>query len=205
MATLKVFGRSALWGRIWRADRTTGRSRCGRLGPGPKGRARGRDGERSTVLSLAGWERKLIRGSLERTIRVWELETGVLDGTLTGDSGAVFGLLVHGERLFSASGDGSVRAWAVGTAAVARAEADDVGASGQHPRRTAASGSKLISGSWGIRTDIQCGVRVWDAGSPTCERTVRQPAGAGVGCLAAAGWEVWGGAGTEAPGCVGAE
>ena len=67
-------------------------------------------GHTSWVISLEGWEGKLISGSSDNTIRVWELETGDLDATLTGHNGAVSGLLVHGERLFSASDDGSIRA-----------------------------------------------------------------------------------------------
>ena len=152
----------------------------------------------SWVSSLAGWKGKLISGSGESTIRVWELETGVLDATLTGHRGPVYALLVHWERLFSASRDGSIRAWAVGTwAALASVQAYDVEAPGQWPRCLAASGSKLISGSGGYRSGIQCEVRVWDVDSLTCEHTVRQPAGADVWCLAAAGGEVWGGVGAE--------
>ena len=158
----------------------------------------GMTGHTSWVTSLAGWEGKLVSGSWNGTIRVCELETGDLDATLTGHRGPVCGLLVHGERLFSASRDGSIRAWAVGTwAAVARVEAYDVGASGQWPRCLAASGSKLISGSWGTSNDIEYEVRVWDVDSLTCEHTVRQPAGADVWCLAAAGGEVWGVVGKE--------
>ena len=161
-------------------------------------------GHTSGVKSLAGWEGKLISGSWDWTIRVWELETGVLDATLAGHTEAVYGLLVYGERLFSASADGSIRAWAVGTwAAVARVEAYDVGASGRWPRCLAASGSKLISGSGGYRCGVQAvegEVRVWDVDSLTCEHTVRQPGGADVYCLAAAGGEVWGGVGAEVGG-----
>ena len=57
-------------------------------------------GHTGGVVSLAGWEGKLISGSDDSTIRVWELETGRLDATLTGHRGSVRGLLVHGARLF---------------------------------------------------------------------------------------------------------
>ena len=58
-------------------------------------------------------------GSGERTIRVWELETVGAHATLAGHRGAVWGLLVHRERLLGTSGDRSIRAWAVGTWAAA--------------------------------------------------------------------------------------
>ena len=155
-------------------------------------------GHTGWVVSLAGWEGKLISGSWDSTIRVWELETGGLDVTLTGHRDVVCSLLVHGERLFSASGDGSIRAWAVGTwEAVASVEAYDARASRQYPRCLAASGARLVSGSVGHRSDTRYEVRVWDLDSLRCERTVLQPAGARVQCLAAAGGEVWGGLGSE--------
>ena len=166
------------------------------MGPGPEWPCeRTLTGHTSLVLSLAEWEGRLISGSYDSTVRIWDLETGGLDATLTGHIGAVYALLVRGERLFSASEDGSIRAWAAGTwAEVASVEAYDVGAAGQHPACLAASGSKLVSGSWG-GPEAQCEVRVWDLDSLACEHTVRQPAGGGVWCLTAQGGEVWGGSG----------
>ena len=155
-------------------------------------------GHTKLVASLAEWEGKLISGSWDSTIRVWELETGELHATVTGHRGPVCALLVQRERLFSTSADGSIRTWAVGTwVAVVSVEAYDVRASQQHPRCLVASGSKLISGSGGTGSGIQCELRVWDFDSLTCEHTVRLPAGADVRCLAAAGGRVWGGVGRE--------
>ena len=156
-------------------------------------------GHTDLVASMAGWEGKLISGSGDRTIRVWELETGRPDATLAGHRGAVDALLVHGGQLFSASKDGTIRAWAVGTwAAVASLEVYDFIASWQWVGSLAASGSKLVSGSWrGGLSKTECEVRVWDIDSLACEHTLRQPTGADVWCLAAAGGEVWGGVGSE--------
>ena len=131
---------------------------------------------------------------------MWELETGGLDATLTGHRSAVCALLVYGERLFSASRDGSIRAWVVGTwAAVASVEAYDVRASGQYPACLAASGSKLISLSVGSDLETECEVRVWDVDSLTYEYAVREPVGLDVFCccLAVADGKVWGGVDTE--------
>ena len=139
------------------------------------------------VYALAGWEGKLISGSWD-TIRVWDASTGGLDATLTGHRGGVFGLVVMGERLFSASMDGTIRVWTVGTwAAVTSVEVYDVGRLGQFPWCLAVDGRKLISGSavLGVaeEEDVQYEVRVWDPATMACEHTVRQPAGAEVRCL----------------------
>ena len=171
-------------------------------GPGPEWQCeRTFSGRRLWVRCLAGWEGKLISGSADKTIRIWDLETGVQDATLTGHDGVVFALLVHGRRLFSASKDGTIRAWAAGTwAALARVEAHGAAASRMYPRCLAASGPKLISGSaagGGPDEGRRHEVRVWDADTLACEHTLRQPAGARVFCLAGTGGEVWGGVGSD--------
>ena len=155
-------------------------------------------GHTDAVASLAVWEGKLISGSDDNSVCVWELETGGRDATLTGHRRGVCALLVHMERLFSVSVDGSVYIRAVGTwAVVACMEPCGVGPSGSTPLCLAASGTKFISGSWGNSPATVHEVQVWDVASLKCEHTVRQPAGAGVRCLAAAGGEVWGGVGWE--------
>ena len=96
-------------------------------------------------------------------------------------------MVVMGERLFSASRDGTIRVWTVGTwAAVTSVEAYDVDGSAQLPLCLAVDGRKLISGSaapGGAEEEVQYEVRVWDPATMTCEHTVRQPAGAEVRCL----------------------
>ena len=153
-------------------------------------------GHRRGVTALVGWEGKLISGSFEETIRVWDLGTGALDATLAGHGNIVWGLLVHGERLFSASADLTIRVWAVGTwAALTSVRACDSPV--QYPCCLAASGSKLVSGSFAFEAGWQCEVRVWDLEKMGCEHTVRQAAGPAVRCLAVAVGEVWGGVGSE--------
>ena len=182
--------------------------RVWRMGPGPDWPCElTLIGHADAVCTLAGWEGKLISGSTDKVIRIWDLETGGLDAVLPGHRDNVLSLLVHGKRLFSASADGTIRAWAVGTwAAVASVEARDVG-SGQWPRCLAARGAKLISGSDGLRSGggkdadedrTPFEVRVWDVETMTCEHTLRQPPGTRVWCLAAtSGGDVWGGVGAE--------
>ena len=91
-----------------------------------------------------------------------------------------------GERLFSASRDGTIRVWTVGTwAAVTSVEAY-VDGSGQYPQCLAVDGCKLISGSgapFDADEEVQYEVRMWDPATMECEHTVLQPAGAKVRCL----------------------
>jgi WD40 repeat protein len=126
--------------------------------------------------------------------------TGAHDATLIGHEGAVWSLAVHGDRLFSASEDGTIREWALGTwAAVRTVEAYGRGGR-QVPYCLAVSGSKLISGSaYRAIADQaqQYEVRVWDLGTLESEDTLPQPAGASVRCLTAGCGVVWGGVGEE--------
>ena len=157
------------------------------MGPGPEWPCeRTLAGHTHEVRSLAGWEGKLVCGSWDNTIRVWDASTGGLDATLTGHRGAVLGLVVIGERLFSASADGTIRVWTVGAwAAVTSVEAYDVDGSGQFPWCLAVDGPKLISGSAAYvgEDEVQYEVRLWDPATMACEHTVRQPAGNEVRCL----------------------
>ena len=158
------------------------------MGPGPEWPCeRTLAGHTRLVEALAGWEGKLISGSWDKTIRVWDASTGGLDATLTGHQDGVSGLVVMGERLFSASRDGTIRVWTVGTwAAVTSVKVYDVDRSGQFPWCLAVDGHKLISGCAAPSVayeDLQYEVRVWDPATMACEHTVRQPAGAEVRCI----------------------
>ena len=97
----------------------------------------------------------------------------------------------------SASHDGTIREWALGTWAALRT----VEAGRQMPYCLAVSGSKLICGSADVNLvgeeDQQYEVRVWDLETLECEHTLPQPGGSEVWCLAAVRGQVWGGVGDE--------
>ena len=97
----------------------------------------------------------------------------------------------------SASRDGTIREWALGTWGAVRT-VQAYGPEGQqYPCCLAVSGSKLISGSVGRGGAERYEVRVWDLGTLECEHTLPQPTGATVWCLAAGCGTVWGGVGKE--------
>jgi WD40 repeat protein len=153
-------------------------------------------GDPHGVLSLAVWQGKVLSGTGDHSIRVWDVGTGTHEATLVGHTGRVCGLLVHGDRLLSASQDGTIREWTAGTWAAMRVVEAHSQTSGQYPRCLAVSGSKLISGSSRSIPGGRTEVRVWDLASLECEHTLPQPVDADVNALLAVGGEVWAGVGS---------
>jgi WD40 repeat protein len=123
------------------------------------------------------------------------------DATLTGHEDTVYSLAVHGDRLYSASGDGTIREWALGTWAALRTVEANRQWCRQFPYCLALSGSKLLSGSaaeiGGCDEAHQYEARVWDLETLECERTLPQPSRSAVWCLAAGRGQVWGGVGNK--------
>ncbi len=54
---------------------------------------------------------QLISASFDRTLRVWDPDTGVTLRVLQGHTAGVTNIALHGDALFSASNDGTVRRW----------------------------------------------------------------------------------------------
>ena len=106
-------------------------------------------GHTDWITCLATWRDKIISGSGDRTVRIWDAATGALDATLTGHGGHVLGLAVGGDRVFSASADGTIRSWAAGTWSLERTVRACPEDAFQHPRCLVVSGGKLVSGSCG--------------------------------------------------------
>ena len=151
------------------------------------------------LASLVGWAGKLISGSYDKTMRVWDLETGGLDATLVGHGGAVHGLLVHRERLFSASGDGTIRCgrWGRGLQwrACRRTTQERRGSGREAWRRAGRSSSAGSSPSTSTATGARCGCGGWIRWrtSARCGRGEE----AGVWCLVAEAGQVWAGMGSK--------
>jgi WD40 repeat protein len=152
------------------------------------------------VWSLAGWRDsdKVACGLGYGGIRVWDVGTGALDATLKGHSGAVTALVVHEDRLLSASEDGTIRAWGVGGAwaALRTVEAYGEGLKGPYLRCLAVSGSKLVSGAVSV-DGSRAEVRVWGLEELDLQQTLALLSNSSVYALAAVDGEVWGGAGHD--------
>ena len=174
----------------WALERTLRASAPGAVGLAP--------------VALAVWRGKVISGSADRVIRVWDAGTGARDAALVGHAGDVRALAVDGDRLFSASEDGTLREWALGPGAWASVRKVEVF---RRPWTTirclrclAVCGSKLLGGtgrSLDLSSDDGCDgeLRVWDLAGLGLEHALPQPAGAAVGALLAVEGEVWAGVG----------
>ena len=71
------------------------------------------EGHTSSVRCLTLYGNKLLSGSWDRTIRVWDADTHEHLGTLEGHTSNVSCLTLYGVKLFSASGDETIRVWNV--------------------------------------------------------------------------------------------
>jgi hypothetical protein len=107
--------------------------------------------------------------------------------------------VVNCDRLLSASDDGTICEWEVGTwAALRTIRAFAPG--GEHCEGClVVIGSKLVSGSWTGSRSGRTQLRVWDLASLKREHTLLQPACRQFkfGCLAAGRGQVWAGMGQD--------
>ena len=125
----------------------------------------------------------------------WGTETGAHDATLDGHTCLFLGLAVHGDRLFSASNDGTIRVWALGTWAALHTVGAGAEEWGKCPLCLVVSGRHLVSGSVGYGSQE---VRVRDLKTLELQHTRPQPSsGLGVRALLAVKGTVWAGVGQD--------
>src|SRR5436305_3391501 len=128
----------------------------------------------STVLSvvISPDGERLVSGSGDKTIKVWNLQTGMHERTLDGHTGAVWSVAISpdGEKLVSGSDDQTIKVWNLQTGMHERTL---IGHS-DYVRSVAISpdGEKLVSGS-GDKT-----IRVWNLRTGMHERTLDGHTGA---------------------------
>ena len=100
--------------------------------------------------------RRIVSASVDRTLKIWDLETGQPLRTLTGHSNSVTGVAVmpDSKRAVSASQDGTLKVWDLETGqAVLTLEGHSDGINGV---ALAPDGKRAVSASWD-RT-----LMVWD-------------------------------------------
>ena len=148
---------------------------------------------------MATWGSKMASGSVDKTIRVWDVGAGTLEQTLAGHEGTVVALVACGQRLISSSLDKTVKVWSMATWACVHTVQAYAAGSAQFIRSLAVSGPTLVGGSFSYprsRTE-EYEVRVWDLETLEPLHTLRQGAGNWVTGLASYGEEIWGSVGQD--------
>ena len=107
---------------------------------------------------------KFISGLGDYTWRVWAAVTGAHAATLTGHGAAVYGLAIFGDRVYSASWDGTIRSWAAGTWSLERTVRACAEDAYEYPCCVAVSGGQPVSGSPGDP---------WEGRGPTWSKSHR--------------------------------
>ena len=128
---------------------------------------------------------RVVSGSLDKTVKVWNVETGELLHTLEGHSGWVMSVAMDGSRVVSGSEDKTVKVWNVETGELLHT----LEGHSKVVRRVAVSGSLASSTDSGGITkcwDLDAGRELDDAsapaiahGDPSClaKAGVRRPLG----------------------------
>ncbi len=148
---------------------------------------------------MATWGGKVASGSIDKTIRVWDVEAGTHEQTLEGHDGCVAALVACGQQLISSSSDKTVKVWSMATWTCVQTVQAYAAGSAQFIYRLAVSGSTLVGGSSSdphSRTE-EYEARVWDLETLEPLHTLRQPAGKRFWGLASDGGEVWGAVGQD--------
>ena len=176
---------------------------CGGGGGGTPGCTHVLQGHTAAVWAVCsvgdGAARRIVSGSWDHTLRVWDPATGVCIRVLSGHTDTVNSLCaLPGYRVASGGGDRSVRVWAVPADAAADEPASsDHGAAGTVPSSCervywghtstvyALAGlpdGRLVSGS-GDGT-----LRLWSATGTSCERVMRSGSGSVSGTVCSLAW-----------------
>ena len=135
-------------------------------------------------------------GSLDKTIKVWNVISGTHEQTLAGHERAVVALVACEQRLISSSLDKTVKVWSMATWACMQTVQAYAAGSAQYIwcLPVAVSGATLVGGSCSnpYSDTKEHEARVWDLETLEPLHTLKQPAGQPVLGLASDGGEVWG-------------
>lgn len=151
-----------------------------------------------SVYAVAEWQGKALGGSCG-VIRVWDICTGLMEADLlTGNNNKVTSLVVHKikDMFFSASQDGSIRSWTLGTWSALRKvfvhdlESEPLIAVDQYKVLCLAlSGGMVLSGSSHGEVGL---LHVWNPDTLVCEHIIQRTGHPGwFNCIMPVDGEVW--------------
>jgi WD40 repeat protein len=123
---------------------------------------------RITAISATGDSRFVVSGSSDKTLKLWELESGQCLRTFVGHDADVNAVAVvpHSPFVVSASRDETVRLWNTDSGKCVRALEGHVGEVGC--LTVARNGQTAISGG------EDCTLRLWELGSGLCQRVFKR-------------------------------
>jgi hypothetical protein len=120
------------------------------------------EGHSRSVSALMVHDDKLISGSYDNTIKVWNTDTWACERTLEGHTGFVLSFVMHGIKLISGSYDSKIKVWSTDTWTCERTlEGHD-----SEVYSLVVHGDKLLSG-YGVGK-----IEVWSTDTWACERTL---------------------------------
>ena len=119
-------------------------------------------GHTNWVAAVAVAGDRIVSGSIDNTIKVWDLSSGHLIRTLSGHTGYVHSVAVAGDRIVSGSADNTIKVWDINSGQLIRTLSGHT----NHVRSVAVVGDRIVSGS-NDRT-----IKVWDINSGQLIRTL---------------------------------
>ena len=119
-------------------------------------------GHSSTVLSVPVTGDRIVSGSVDHTIKVWDLNSGRLIRTLRGHSSSVYSVVVAGNRIVSGSQNGRIKVWDLNSGRLIRT----LTGHSSYIRSVAVAGDRIVSGSEDHT------IKVWNLNSGQLIRTL---------------------------------
>ncbi|UYV76441.1 hypothetical protein LAZ67_14000406 [Cordylochernes scorpioides] len=139
-------------------------------------------GHSHTVRCLQVDEDKVVSGSYDHTLKVWDLRTGLCRETLVGHEGAVLCLQFDTTKIVSGSGDKTIKVWKEGRCAVTLNGHEDAVTCLQF------DSCRIISGS------LDRTIKFWSQETGACLSTLDWMKSEGhtgvIRCLQADGWRI---------------
>ena len=65
----------------------------------------------SDITSIIINENKILSGSDDKTIKIWDLDSGKLLNTLIGHTSSIHALTIHNSKIISGSNDKTIKIW----------------------------------------------------------------------------------------------
>ena len=110
-------------------------------------------GHSDQIMQVAISDGKIVSGSLDKTVKIWDINTGELLNTLTGHTNYVYSVAINEGRVVSGSWDKTIKVWDVITGNLL----NTLQGHGDFVRCVAIREEKIVSGS------LDKTIKIWDS------------------------------------------